>query len=132
MIIGAMRAPKGLYEHLEKDPRGLASRTIEEFIVRVARMEQEARRRGLSFPEREQLICHLVNEPDTNHLMSQINLYTVAACEAARRNGLRLEAFNLGTGHPAALNANGRPDWTPLMAASWTPLRGEITTPRSA
>lgn len=114
----------GVYGELRRDPRGLARRTVEELVVRVARMEQEAKRRLAPFPDREQLICHLVNEPDTNDLMEQINLYTVEACEMARRNSLRLEALNLGTGHPAHLNANGEPDWSPLNASLDAIVRG--------
>lgn len=106
----------GVYAMLRDDPAGLAQRHADQYGALVAGYEQEAKRRGIPFPAREQLVMHLVNEPDTNSLMPQINRYTVVACKLLWNAGLKVDGLNLSTGHPAHL-VNGEPDWTPLLEA---------------
>lgn len=116
--------PDGIYGDLARDPVGLANRHVAQFTAWFNDLMVEARRRGLPFPQREQLIASLVNEPDSNILLRQINDYTVAACDGFRKVGIVAEALKLGTGHPAILNANGEPDWGPLAGALAAIVRG--------
>lgn len=116
--------PHGVYGRLRDDPVGLAAQHVDQFTAWFSGLDKEARRRGLPFPQREQLVASLVNEPDSNTLLRQINDYTVAACDGFRKQGIVAEALKLGTGHPAILNANGEPDWGPLAGALAAIVRG--------
>jgi hypothetical protein len=102
---------------LAADPLATANHIADCFIRLVERMEEEALDRNLVFPPRELLNCHLINEPDSNTLMTQLNAFTVRAVTILWAAGLTADAFNLGSGHPAILNTNGVPDWTPLTQA---------------
>lgn len=108
--------PDGVYKRLRDDPEGLARWQIDQYAALIVGWEQEAKRRGLPFPAREQLVLHLTNEPDTNTLLPQINRNTVVAAKLAWNIGCKVDGLNLSTGHPAHLK-DGKPDWTPLHEA---------------
>lgn len=107
----------GVYKRIADDPEGAADWVIANYMSMVTAMEAEARRRGRRFPAREQLTLHLVNEPDSNYILPALNRHTIRACQQARAHGVKLDGLNLSTGHPAILNANGEPDWSPLYGA---------------
>ncbi len=104
---------KGVYETLRRDPLGKAEWDIENWSLLVNGMIQEANNRRISFPKKEQLRCHLVNEPDTNYLLEPTDIYTVRASELAVKESLRLLTHNLGTGHPVqqVSGPGSSPDW---------------------
>jgi hypothetical protein len=104
-------------QYMASNPQGAADRIVGQYVDAVERMTDEASLRGLPFPDREQLNCHLINEPDTNTLMEQINTFTVHAVQGLWTHFLHCDALNLGTGHPAILNTDGNPDWLPLVPA---------------
>ena len=108
---------RGVYGRLADDPVGTAKWYARHTVTRLDGMVAEAQRRGLPFPEKSQLVAHLINEPDTNNLMAQINTFTAEAVPLIAAAGYGVEAFCLGTGHPAQLNAEGKPDWAPLTEA---------------
>jgi hypothetical protein len=109
--------PHGVYARLRDDPEGLARWQVDQYAALLGGWEQEAKRRGIPFPEREQLVLHLTNEPDTNTLLPQINRNTVVAAKLAWNIGCKVDGLNLSTGHPALLGPDGTPDWTPLYEA---------------
>lgn len=106
-----------MQQAMAADPINTADYVADVLIGIVSDMEDEATARHLVFPPRELLNCHLINEPDTNTLMTQLNAFTVRAVQILWNAGLCSDALNLGTGHPAHLNANGEPDWSPLEQA---------------
>jgi hypothetical protein len=109
--------PDGVYRQLREAPEALADWMIALYAALIAEMEAQAKSRGLPFPTREQLCVHLVNEPDSNDLLPQINRLTVRAIQKAEPHGFWLDTLNLSTGHPAILNRHGEPDWSPLAGA---------------
>jgi hypothetical protein len=106
--------PAGVYKHLREHPAELGIEHAGRWRVLVNEMRTKAQQGGVEFPPDDALICHLVNEPDTNDLLEQIDAYTVAAVTRARSLGLILGCYNFGTGHPAILDGTGKPDWSPL------------------
>jgi hypothetical protein len=108
--------PYGVYADLERDPVGLARRHVQQYTELIVGWEAEAKRRGAKLPPREQMPVHLVNEPDTNRVMAQINTYTIEAARGLYNVGIPVEALNLSTGHPAHLHS-GKSDWRPLEGA---------------
>jgi hypothetical protein len=108
--------PDGIYGRLRDDPEGLAAWQVEQYAELIRGWEDEAKRRGLPWPDREQLVMHLTNEPDTNTLMAQINRTTVVGAKLAWNFGCKVDGLNLSTGHPAHL-FNGQSDWRLLLEA---------------
>lgn len=108
----------GIYPMLTNDPEGYARWLVDKYRAWLTELESQARQRGLPFPDREQLVAHHANEPDTNILLPQINRSNAVAARLFREElGMGLDCLNLGTGHPAILNAHGEPDWAPLNEA---------------
>lgn len=108
--------PDGVYKMLRDDPIGLAQSHVNLYSSLVAEWEIEAMMRNIPFPPRSKIIAHLVNEPDSNFLLPQINLYTIHATRGLRKFDLGVDGLNLSTGHPALLR-DGEPDWSPLLGA---------------
>lgn len=95
----------GVYQMLAQDPAACAEMFVRTYEERITEILAEARKFGVHTLEREQLVAHGVNEPDTNHLTGQINAYTVRCCELMRQKGITFEALNFATGHPVHLVA---------------------------
>lgn len=93
----------GIYAMLRSDPVSCAKKFRDEYVRIFDEMLAGAAREGVHTLTRDHLVAHLVNEPDTNTLTDQINIYTVVACRLLRDEGITCEALQFGTGHPAAL-----------------------------
>lgn len=90
----------GIYPMLRDDPEACAAKFVAEYKRMIDEIMDEARRAGIRTLEREQLVAHMVNEPDTNHLIDQINIFTEIVCREFREMGTTIEALNLPPGHP--------------------------------
>jgi len=91
----------GVYGFLERDPIGLARRDVNNWRKLVNEMRAEALAVGEPFPEDSQLRCQTVNEPDTNRLATQIDVYNFYCCKLGFDVGIFFLTHNFGTGHPA-------------------------------
>ena len=105
----------GVYAKLEADPLGLAQEDVGKWRNFIDQMRWQAQDRDEPFPDNTQIRCHLVNEPNTNNLTSQIETYTYEAIRLADPMDLYLLIYNFGSGHPAPqVGGDGTsPDWGP-------------------
>jgi hypothetical protein len=107
--------PDGVYRRLEIEPDKLGRDHVNEWIRLFRTWQADASRNGKAFPELKDVIFHMVNEPDTNTMMKQINDYSVSAMiEANKYPDMSLGIANLSTGHPAHLIAPRTPNWLPM------------------
>lgn len=106
--------PEGVYKALRERPRELGHEHADWWRKRIDEMRADATRQGFDFPPDDRLICHLINEPNSNDLMEQIDIYTASACNRGKILSVVLGCYNFGEGHPAILDSTGKPDWTPL------------------
>lgn len=106
--------PEGVYKALREHPAELGQAHAKWWRTLIDEMRADAQRQGFDFPPDSALICHLINEPDSNDLLEEIDLYTTMAVKRGASLGLSLGCYNFGTGHLAKLDATGKPDWTPL------------------
>lgn len=110
---------EGVYGILKRSPVELGKQHANQFRAFIKNMRAEAEREKWPFPSNDQLLCHLVNEPDTNNLEEQIVKYTTAAIaeESMFDDDVHFLIFNFGTGHPARQvgGAGTEPDWSPYI-----------------
>ena len=113
--------PGGVYQRMREAPASLGVIHAHQWHAFIVEMRQAADLARLSLPPDDRIICHLINEPDTNGADNQRNIdaYTVAAVEVAQRltnNGTKitLGCYNFGTGHPAELTDRVGVDWLPF------------------
>lgn len=95
--------PQGIYKQLREAPAATAWHFVNFYKDRINEIVSEARARGCYTLRREQLVAHGINEPDTNDLAEQINIYTEICCQGFYADGTRFEALNFATGHPVQL-----------------------------
>lgn len=115
--------PEGIYKELWADPIGLGKRQALQWSTFVVELYRSANSQNLAMPSSSRLICHLINEPDTNGADKQlaINRYTLSALAKIKElNRIYIPAylgcFNFGTGHPAELK-DGKPNWEPFKTS---------------
>ena len=108
--------PQGVYRWLRDNPVEYGNWIVEnwnKFLKDFYNRCSEENIPSSDVPNKNQILCHLINEPDTNDLSSQIDLSTEVSIERAEAYGIKLLCYNFGTGHPASLY-NGEPDWRPF------------------
>lgn len=111
--------PEGVYGFLRDHPIQSGLDIVNKWKEWWENATKEAKKARADFPTLNQVLFHTINEPDTNHLEKQINLYTKSACDAATAYRMRLLCLNFGTGHPAKLVAGpgSDPSWVPYIEA---------------
>ena len=107
----------GVYKLLRDIPEEYGKTIAQRFDTLIKDMRNRANQEGRDFPADHQILCHLINEPDTNHYESQICRFTDSAIDERNRIGAKWHwlCFNFGTGHPAKQMAGpgSDPDWRP-------------------
>jgi hypothetical protein len=119
----------GVYAELAADPIRLAQGDIDKWRNFTIEMQYQARKDGVPFPTDDQIRCHLVNEPNTNTLTDQIEMYTYEAIRQADPANLKLLIYNFGSGHVAPqVGGDGTsPNWRPYEASMRAAVRGGHT-----